>query len=181
MLVLDDADLDRAVEGALWGSFTNCGQICSGIERIYVEAPLYEPFVERLAERAASLRIGHGDELTIELGPLITEGQRARVEALVADAVEHGAEVVTGGGRPATGLPGWFHEPTVLAGEPASSRIRREELFGPRRHRCQDRQRGGRHPPGQRLTVRSRRQRLDAGSASAGDALPPGSRPAPSG
>ena len=131
MLVLDDADLDRAIEGALWGSFANCGQVCSGIERIYVARTLYEPFVVGLGDRARTLRIGRGDEPGTDLGPLVTERQRARVEAVVADAVEHGAEVVSGGARPAIGLPGWFHEPTVLAGEPPGARLSREEVFGP--------------------------------------------------
>lgn len=131
MVVLADADLDRAVEGALWGSFANCGQVCSGIERIYVDRSLHDPFLERLAERAAGLRVGDGHDAATELGPLVTEGQRAVVEALVADAVEHGATVVTGGSRPAVGLPGWFHEPTILAGEPRSARITSEEVFGP--------------------------------------------------
>jgi succinate-semialdehyde dehydrogenase/glutarate-semialdehyde dehydrogenase len=131
MLVLDDADLDRAVEGALWGSFTNCGQVCSGIERVYVAAPLYGAFVDALAARAEALRVGAGTAPDTDLGPLVTEGQRARVEALVTDACDHGARIVTGGGRPDVGLPGWFHEPTVLEGEPKGSRVRLEELFGP--------------------------------------------------
>jgi acyl-CoA reductase-like NAD-dependent aldehyde dehydrogenase len=131
MLVLEDADLERAVEGALWGSFANCGQICSGVERIYVHRALHGPFIERFVERARSLRIGDGRDPGVELGPLITEPQRARVEGLVADAIEHGAELLTGGDRPSTGLAGWFHSPTILAGEPASARLRKEELFGP--------------------------------------------------
>jgi succinate-semialdehyde dehydrogenase/glutarate-semialdehyde dehydrogenase len=131
MLVLADADIARAVEGALWGSFSNCGQICSGIERIYVEADLYEPFLEGLTRRTRELRVGRGDQPGNELGPLISERQREKVEELVADAVEHGAEIVTGGGRPDIGLPGWFHEPTVLAGEPVGARLRSEEAFGP--------------------------------------------------
>ena len=131
MLVLEDADLGRAVEGALWGSFSNCGQICSGVERIYVEGDLFEPFVDRLGERAGSLRIGSGDDPAVDLGPLISESQRSRVEEIVADAVAAGAEVRAGGGRPDTELPGWFHEPTVLVGEPAAARIREEEIFGP--------------------------------------------------
>lgn len=131
MLVLDDADLDRAIAGALWASFANCGQVCSGVERIYVEREAYEPFLAGLAARARSLRIGRGDDARTDLGPLVTEEQRSRVEALVADAVAHGAEVVSGGGRPDIGLPGWFHEPTVLAGEPASALIRSREIFGP--------------------------------------------------
>ena len=131
MLVLDDADLDRAVEGALWGVFTNCGQACAGIERIAVPPGLHDAFVERLTARARELRIGRGTEPGVDLGPLVSEDQRARFEDLVADAVEHGARVATGGGRPQTELPGWFAEPTVLLGEPREARLVSEELFGP--------------------------------------------------
>jgi acyl-CoA reductase-like NAD-dependent aldehyde dehydrogenase len=131
MLVLDDADLDRAVDGALWGAFTNCGQACAGIERIAVPSGLYDTFLDRFVEHARALRIGHGADPDVELGPLASEEQRGRFEDLVADAVEHGATVATGGGRPALRLPGWFHEPTILLGEPREARLRREELFGP--------------------------------------------------
>ncbi|MEP6892172.1 MAG: aldehyde dehydrogenase family protein [Gaiellaceae bacterium] len=131
MLVLADADLDRAIEGALWGSFSNCGQICSGIERIYVEGDLYEPFAAGLARRASELRLGAGEDPETDVGPLISERQRAKVEELIADAVAGGAEVLAGGARPEIDLPGWFHEPTVLAGEPAKARLRSEEIFGP--------------------------------------------------
>jgi acyl-CoA reductase-like NAD-dependent aldehyde dehydrogenase len=131
MLVLDDADLDRAVEGALWGAFANCGQACAGVERIAVASGLHDPFVERLAARAGGLRIGHGLDADVDLGPLVSDDQRGRFEALLLDAVEHGAEVVTGGGRPSGTPAGWFHEPTVVAGEPRDARLRGEELFGP--------------------------------------------------
>ncbi len=131
MLVLDDADLDRAVEGALWGVYTNCGQACAGIERIAVPQGLHDTFVERLTARAREMRIGRGTEPSGDLWPLVSEEQRARFEGLVADAVEHGARVATGGGRPHTDLPGWFAEPTVLLGEPRDSRLLAEELFGP--------------------------------------------------
>ena len=131
MLVLADADLDRAVEGALWGSFTNCGQVCSGIERIYVEGALYEPFVAGLAERARTLRLGRGDDPSTEIGPLISAEQRDRVEALVADAHERGAQAVAGGARAEIDLPGWFFEPTVLVETPTDARAEREEIFGP--------------------------------------------------
>lgn len=131
MVVLDDADLARAVEGALWGSFANCGQVCAGVERIYVARSLHDVFVDRLAGRAGELRPGDGHDHSTELGPLITERERDRVEGLVADAVEHGAEVVCGGGRPQSSLPGWFHEPTILAGEPGPARLKTEEIFGP--------------------------------------------------
>ncbi len=128
-VVFADADLDRAVDGALWASFANCGQICAGAERIYVERPLYEPFVEELARRARALRIGDGGADGTDLGPLISERQRERVEQLVSDAVAAGAELRSGGRRPELSLPGWFYEPTVLAGE--AGRIRDEEIFGP--------------------------------------------------
>ena len=82
MIVLDDAELARAVDGALWGSFVNCGQVCSGVERIYVEGALYEPFLEELARRAGSSSSAR------EVGPLDLRAQRDRVAALVDDAVD---------------------------------------------------------------------------------------------
>jgi succinate-semialdehyde dehydrogenase/glutarate-semialdehyde dehydrogenase len=131
MLVLDDADLDRAVEGALWGAFVNCGQACAGIERIAVAPGLHDDFVERLAARARELRIGHGLDPGVDLGPLVTEAQRDRFESLLVDAVEQGAGLVAGGRRPAGTPPGWFHEPTIVVGEPRDARLRETELFGP--------------------------------------------------
>jgi succinate-semialdehyde dehydrogenase/glutarate-semialdehyde dehydrogenase len=119
MVVLDDADLARAVDGALWASFFNCGQVCSGVERIYVEGALYEPFVEQLAARAR----------TLQLGPLISEEQRGRVAELVTDAVALGARALTGGTTP--DRIGWYYAPTVLVDVPAHARIEREETFGP--------------------------------------------------
>jgi acyl-CoA reductase-like NAD-dependent aldehyde dehydrogenase len=120
MVVLADADLERAVGGALWGAFANCGQTCTSVERIYVERPLHDRFVERLAERARALRIPD------ELGPLVSERQRERVEELVESARDG---LVTGGRRPGIALPGWFYEPTVIAG--TSERLAGEEIFGP--------------------------------------------------
>jgi succinate-semialdehyde dehydrogenase/glutarate-semialdehyde dehydrogenase len=131
MLVFEDADLDRAVTGALWGSFSNCGQVCAGVERIYVAQALQEAFVEELVRRAQALRIGRGEEFETELGPLITEERRAHVEELVEDAVARGAELRSGGQRPEVGLPGWFYEPAVLSGVEREARIEREEIFGP--------------------------------------------------
>jgi acyl-CoA reductase-like NAD-dependent aldehyde dehydrogenase len=122
MLVFEDADLDRAVAGALWGAFSNCGQVCSGVERIYVARPLQETFVEELVRRVRELRVCR------DVGPLITEEARARVEALVEEA---DAEVRVGGRRPDIELPGWFFEPTVLTGVRPEARIEREEIFGP--------------------------------------------------
>jgi succinate-semialdehyde dehydrogenase/glutarate-semialdehyde dehydrogenase len=129
--VFEDADLDRAVAGALWGSFSNCGQVCAGVERIYVAQPLQEAFVEELVRRTRALRLGRGEDFETELGPLIAEERRAHVEDLVDDAVSRGAEVRVGGRRAETGLPGWFYEPTVLGGVEHEARIEREEIFGP--------------------------------------------------
>ena len=92
MLVFRDCDLERALAGALWGSFTNCGQVCSGAERIYVERPLYKRFTEELAARASNLRVGQGNDPGVDLGPLITEAQRDRIEELVDDARANGAD-----------------------------------------------------------------------------------------
>jgi acyl-CoA reductase-like NAD-dependent aldehyde dehydrogenase len=119
MIVLDDADLARAVDGALWGSFMNCGQVCSGVERIYVQGALYEPFVEELARKSREL----------DLGPLISEEQRDKVTALVDDAVERGARVLAGARSPER--TGWFYEPTVLVDVPHDARIEHDETFGP--------------------------------------------------
>ena len=131
MLVLRDTDFERAVDGAAWGSFANCGQVCVGIERIYVARDLHARFVDALAARARALRIGRGDDPDTDLGPLIAEPQRSKVEDLVAHALERGAEAVTGARRPDVGLPGWFYEPTVLVGGDPQARIEREEIFGP--------------------------------------------------
>jgi acyl-CoA reductase-like NAD-dependent aldehyde dehydrogenase len=119
MIVLDDADLARAVDGALWGSFMNCGQVCSGVERIYVQGALYEPFVEELARKARDL----------ELGPLISEEQRDKVAGLVDDAVARGARALVG--AHASERTGWFYEPTVLVDVPRDAQIEHDETFGP--------------------------------------------------
>lgn len=119
MLVLDDADLARAVDGALWGSFMNCGQVCSGVERIYVQGALYEPFVEELSRKAREL----------ELGPLISEEQRDKVAELVDDAVARGARALAGARSPEG--TGWFYDATVLVDVPHDARIEHDETFGP--------------------------------------------------
>jgi acyl-CoA reductase-like NAD-dependent aldehyde dehydrogenase len=131
MLVFEDADLARAAAGAAWGSFFNCGQACSGVERIYVARERFDDFVAALAERAEGLRIGDGARPETQLGPLISEEHRDRIEELVTDALDLGAEAVTGAARPAPALPGWYYRPTVLVGVPDAARVLGEELFGP--------------------------------------------------
>ena len=117
-VVFADADLDRAVDGALFAAFTGAGQVCVSAERIYVERPVHDEFVRRLVAGAAALR-PHED-----LSSLITERQRAKVEALVEEA---GGEIVTGG-RAGSGT---FYEPTVILRPAAGAAIQRDEIFGP--------------------------------------------------
>jgi succinate-semialdehyde dehydrogenase/glutarate-semialdehyde dehydrogenase len=130
MLVFEDADVDFAASGAAWASFLNCGQACTSVERIYVADALHDRFVDALTKHARALRVGRGDDTDTQLGPLISDDQRGRVEDLVAAAREQGASVATGGRRPDVDLPGWFYEPTVLTST-ERSRLDHEEVFGP--------------------------------------------------
>ena len=127
-LVFDDADLDRAVEGAMAAKYRNSGQTCVCTNRFYVQAGVYDEFVEKLAEKAKALRVGNGFE-GAEQGPLINEAALAKVEELVADAQGQGADIVAGGARHELG--GTFYQPTVIAGATQDMRITREEVFGP--------------------------------------------------
>jgi succinate-semialdehyde dehydrogenase/glutarate-semialdehyde dehydrogenase len=132
MLVLDDADLDRSVDGAVWGAFVNAGQMCTSVERIYVHHSHYEEFTARLARRASALVVGDGSVPGTDVGPLVDGTQLEHVEALVAEAVAAGATVRCGGRRATVeGLAGGFYAPTVLTDVPAGARIATEEAFGP--------------------------------------------------
>lgn len=130
MLVLDDADLDRAVDGAVQACFSNSGQLCISIERIYVAGSLYDDFVRRLTERVGTLRLGPGPGWDVEMGSLVSEAQLATVTAHVDDAVAKGARVLTGG-RARPDLGPLFYEPTVLADVTDDMTLAREETFGP--------------------------------------------------
>jgi len=130
MLVLDDADLEVASSGAVWGAFVNAGQACLSIERCYVHRKLYSAFVEACAEKARKLRVGNGMDPATELGPMIHERQIRIVESHLDDARQRGARVLTGGGR-LRELGPTFFSPTVLADVNHSMRIMREETFGP--------------------------------------------------
>ena len=128
-IVFDDADVDAAVEGAMISKFRNMGQTCVCANRIYVQAGVYDAFVERLAERVSALVVGEGTAPGVTQGPLITGEALAKVERLVADATSKGAKAVTGGRHHALGRT--FYEPTVLAGVTAGMKVAREEIFGP--------------------------------------------------
>ena len=128
-IVLADADLERAAAGIAWGGMFNSGQVCVSVERVYVEAPVYDEFVARLTEAVAGLRQGKDDDkYRFDVGAMATAAQRDIVARHVDDAVAAGARVTTGG-RP-TGV-GTFFEPTVLANVDQSMSCMSEETFGP--------------------------------------------------
>lgn len=128
-LVFDDADLDRAVDGAMIAKFRNAGQTCICTNRLYVQSGIYDRFVARFSERVADLNVAPGTEAGAEQGPMIDEAALAKMEELVGDAVAKGANIVTGGDRHARG--GLFYAPTVLSGASSDMRFTREEIFGP--------------------------------------------------
>ncbi|MFI5711248.1 NAD-dependent succinate-semialdehyde dehydrogenase [Kribbella sp. NPDC051620] len=128
-LVFEDADLDKAVEGAMLAKMRNGGEACTAANRIYVHSSILKEFATRLTERMTALKVGRGTEEGVDLGPLIDAKQRDKVKDLVDDAVEQGAEVLTGA-TVAEGK-GYFYPPTVLTGVPKSARLQKEEIFGP--------------------------------------------------
>jgi succinate-semialdehyde dehydrogenase/glutarate-semialdehyde dehydrogenase len=128
-LVFADADLDQAVEGALLAKMRNGGEACTSANRFLVHEAVADTFAQRLAERIGSLKVGRGTDDGIQVGPLIDESQRSKVEELVNDAVSKGAKVLTGGRR--MGDAGYFFAPTVLAEVPEDAELLREEIFGP--------------------------------------------------
>jgi betaine-aldehyde dehydrogenase len=130
-IVAEDADLDVAVPGVAWAALLNAGQVCTSTERVYVHESIVKPFTERMVEFVRSLRLGPGIEPTTDVGPLIGDRYRAKVEAHVADAQARGAQILTGGRRPPQLERGFFYEPTVLTGVDNSFTIMREETFGP--------------------------------------------------
>jgi succinate-semialdehyde dehydrogenase / glutarate-semialdehyde dehydrogenase len=129
LIVFDDADLELAVEGAIASKFRNTGQTCVCANRILVQDGIHDAFVERFSAAVAALPMGNGFDAGMELGPLIDEAAVEKVEQHVADAVERGATVTTGGNRHALG--GTFYEATVLTGATAAMRVAHEETFGP--------------------------------------------------
>lgn len=131
VLVFADADLDQAVNGAIITKFRNTGQSCIAANRIYVQRPVYQQFVDKLVEKAKSLKVGPGLEDGVEIGPLID--QRALDQALehVRQAVAAGAKVLCGGKKWEGAPRGFFLEPTILADVPATALCMREETFAP--------------------------------------------------
>lgn len=128
-IIFDDANLDEAVAGAIACKFRNTGQTCVSANRIYVQDGIYDAFAEKLAQAVGKLKVGLGTEAGIDLGPLINEAATKKVRAHIADALEHGAAVLTGGAPHALG--GNFFQPTVLANATSEMKLAREETFGP--------------------------------------------------
>jgi len=130
-IVCADADLANAVSGAVWGGFANAGQTCSGIERVYVHRDVSERFLEGVVRETERLTVGDPMEWTTEVGPMVSEEQARIVTELVDDALEQGAERLTGGPVKVKGMKGHFVAPTVLTGVNHEMRIMQEEIFGP--------------------------------------------------
>jgi alpha-ketoglutaric semialdehyde dehydrogenase len=133
MIVLDDANLDLAIEGGLWGGFGTTGQRCTATSRIIVQKGVYGEFVERYVERAKRLKIGNGLDETVEMGPAINERQLETDLKYVEIGKSEGAKMKCGGNRLDQGgyQHGWFLEPTVFVDVDPKMRIAQEEIFGP--------------------------------------------------
>jgi aldehyde dehydrogenase (NAD+) len=132
-IVLDDADLDLALDGVLWGAFGTTGQRCTATSRLILQAGIHDAFVARLEARARALRLGDGRKAGTDVGPLVHEAAREKVERYIEIGKQQGATLVCGGAR-ATGEGldrGFFFQPTIFTGVTAGSRLDQEEIFGP--------------------------------------------------
>ena len=133
VVVMDDADLDLALEGVLWGAFGTTGQRCTATSRLVLHRKIHDRFLRRLADRVEKLRLGDGLLPATDVGPMINEAALRNTMRYVAIATDEGDELVTGGKRARRGklAHGWFHQPTVFAGVKPKSRLEQEEVFGP--------------------------------------------------
>jgi len=133
MIVLDDADLELALDGVLWGAFGTTGQRCTATSRLILQSGVHDRFLKMVADRAEALRLGPGLDPDTQVGPLIHEASRDKVESYVAIGKKEGASLALGGTRPNGQAlsSGWFYRPTIFAGVRAGSRLEQEEIFGP--------------------------------------------------
>jgi len=129
MIVLEDADLDRAVGACVWGALVNCGQACTSIERVYVEGAIYDRFVEKLVARVRAIRQGRSED-DVDIGCFTSEEQLKKVAAQVEQAIAQGAKALTGARRNSK-LPGYYYEPTVLVDVNHHMAVATDETFGP--------------------------------------------------
>jgi aldehyde dehydrogenase (NAD+) len=133
IIVMDDANLDLAVDGAVWGGFGTSGQRCTAASRVAVHKSVYSEFVSRFVERVKRLKVGNGLDSAIEMGPCINESQLKTVMSYVEIGKNEGAKLLAGGNRLDGGAhsKGWFHEPTVFGDCSPNMRVAQEEIFGP--------------------------------------------------
>lgn len=133
-VVFADCDMEKAIEGTMRSAFLNCGQVCLGTERVYVERPIFDEFVARLKAKVAGLRLGRPEDEHADFGPLVSLEHRQKVLSYYQLAVEEGANVIIGGGIPDMGPilnEGAWIEPTIWTGLSDDARVVREEIFGP--------------------------------------------------
>ncbi|WP_068639128.1 2-hydroxymuconic semialdehyde dehydrogenase [Thauera butanivorans] len=133
-IVFADCDFDAAIEGTLRSAFANCGQVCLGTERVYVERPIFDSFVAAMKAGAEAMKIGVPDDAATDMGPLISKEHQEKVLSYCRLAVEEGATVVTGGGVPEMAgelKDGCWVQPTIWTGLPETARVIKEEIFGP--------------------------------------------------
>jgi len=130
MIVLEDADLDRAARGAVWAGYMNCGQSCGAVERIYVAKAVEDEFTEKVVKLTQELNVGNPMSDNIDIGPMVTRGQLEVVQAHIEDARARGAQILCGG-KKIEDLPGYFIQPTVIAKANHSMKVMMEETFGP--------------------------------------------------
>jgi succinate-semialdehyde dehydrogenase/glutarate-semialdehyde dehydrogenase len=128
-IVFEDADIDAAVQGALIAKMRNIGEACTAANRFHVAASVAEQFAEKMAEKMGSMKVGRGTEDGVEVGPLIDDTQRSKVDELVQDAIGKGARALVGG-HTRDGA-GYFYDPTVLTDIPENASLLKEEIFGP--------------------------------------------------
>lgn len=131
VIVMDDADLELALEGVLWGAFGTTGQRCTATSRLILHEKVKDEFTRRLIAKVKALRLGNGLLPETDIGPLISKAQLEKTEKYVSIGIEEGATLLTGGNRIDPGLPGYFFEPTVFTDVRPEMRIAQEEIFGP--------------------------------------------------
>jgi succinate-semialdehyde dehydrogenase/glutarate-semialdehyde dehydrogenase len=129
LIVFDDADIDTALEGTMIAKMRNAGQACTAANRIYVQAGIYETFIDKLQTRMAAMKVGPGTSPETECGPMISAKARDKLERLVENAISAGAKLRCGGAKP--NRPGFYYPPTVLVDVPMNAELNREEIFGP--------------------------------------------------
>jgi aldehyde dehydrogenase (NAD+) len=132
-IVMDDANLDLALDGVLWGAFGTTGQRCTATSRLIIQEKVYDKFVAMVVDHTKKLRLGDGLKENVDVGPCVNESQRRTVDEYVQIGIGEGAKVLTGGKPAKQGdlAKGWFYEPTVLGDVTPSMRVAREEIFGP--------------------------------------------------